>query len=130
MQGLVSLEDLFKSAEARALCFGMEFAEADWEQFKNCLLAEEVRMKKLTVQQRGELTNSQTKTWDKQAERPRTDRTDQKREYGNKKYAPRAAPAASSAGTCPNHPDSDHTAAQCRAADKNRNCFRFLAEGK
>ena len=45
-------------------------------------------------------------------------------------YAPRTAPAASGTGTCPNHPESDHTAAQCRAADKNRNCFRFLAEGK
>ena len=129
MQGLV-LEDLFKSAEARALYFGTEFAEATWQEFIKCLLAEEVRMKKLTVQQRGELTGSQKKTWEKQADRPRTDRTDRKKEYGNKKYAPRAAPAASSTGTCPNHPDSDHTAAQCRAADKSRNCFRFLAEGK
>ena len=109
MQGLV-LEDLFKSAEARALYFGTEFAEATWQEFIKCLLAEEVRMKKLTVQQRGELTGSQKKTWEKQADRPRTDRTDRKKEYGNKKYAPRAAPAASGTGTCPNHPESDHTA--------------------
>ena len=84
-------------------------------------------MKKLTVQQRGELTSAQKKTWDKQVDRPRTD---PKKDYGNKRYAPRAAPAASGTGTCPNHPESDHTAAQCHVADTNRKCARFLAEGK
>ena len=131
MQGLV-LEDLFKAAESRALYFGTEFAEAGWEDWKKLMLAEEVRANKLTVQQRSELTHSKKKAHDKpwrsQADRKPYEKQARK-ESTNKRWTPRAAPAASGA-TCPNHPDSNHTAAECRAADKDKNCYRFLAEGK
>ena len=125
----LTLPDLFSAVENRLRFLNSPILSMGWEQVLEEILAEERRRAEPTIRQQLRLTQPQSNA--------RYDRnskvSDRQPAAGRRQFQPRQkiamAPAAAgdADGGCPNHPGAPHTPEECRVADPNGNCYRFLA---
>ena len=125
----LTLPDLFSAVENRLRFLNSPILSMGWEQVLEEILAEERRRAEPTIRQQLRLTQPQPNTrYDRNSKEP-----DRQPAAGRRQFQPRQkiamAPAAAgnADGGCPNHPGAPHTPEECRVADPNGNCYRFLA---
>ena len=127
--------DLFTAVEDRLRFLNQPMLAMGWEQVLEEILAEERRRAEPTIKQQLQLTQPQPSSrFDRNRRTEQTDRQpaaprERERKPFQQRQKPTMAPAAAGTtdGGCPNHPGAPHSAAECRVADPNGVCYRFLA---
>ena len=131
----LTLPDLFTAVEDRLRFLNQPMLDMGWEQVLEEVLAEERRRAEPSTKQQLQLTqpqpnsrfdrNRKTEPNSRQSTAPR----ERERKPFQQRQRPTMAPAAAGTadGGCPNHPGAPHTAEECRVADPNGVCYRFLA---